>query len=77
MQVARLILSSRNTYKINNKNAKKCQILSTKSDSILVGTSKEFSPHDNYVIVNTKTNELVNVTLLDAMVISQVKCRPV
>ena len=61
MQVARLILSSRNTYKINSKNAKKCYILSSKSEAILVQTSKEFSPHDNYVLVNTEQNKLINV----------------
>lgn len=61
MQVARLILSSRNTYKINKQSAKKCSILSEKSEPILVGTSKEFSPNDYYVIVNTETNKLINV----------------
>ena len=59
MEVARLILSSRNTYKINSKSAKKCSILSSKSEPILVGTSKEFSPHDNYVIVDTNSKKLI------------------
>lgn len=56
--IGRLVLSSRNLYKIsiNNKltNARKCLILSESHDDILVGTNKEFSTRDIYVKINDK-----------------------
>ncbi len=56
--IGRLVLSSRNLYKITNKsngklvNARKCIILSSNSDDILVPTDKEFSTRDIYVKLN-------------------------
>jgi exoribonuclease R len=55
LSIGRLILSSRNNYKITIGNkqvsGKKCNILSEKSDDIIVKTSKEFNPVDEYVIL--------------------------
>ncbi len=56
--IGRLVLSSRNLYKINNKtnnklvNARKCHILSSNADDILVPTDKEFSTRDIYIKLN-------------------------
>lgn len=56
--IGRLVLSSRNLYKINNPknnklvNARKCHILSANVDDILVPTDKEFSTRDIYIKLN-------------------------
>lgn len=56
--IGRLVLSSRNLYKINNPknnklvNARKCHILSESADDILVPTDKEFSTRDIYIKLN-------------------------
>lgn len=51
--IGRLVLSSRNLYKVQSKeklvNARKCYILSSNTDDILVQTTKEFNPKDIYV----------------------------
>lgn len=59
-QIGRLILSSRNTYKINGKVAKQCVILSDTMENILINTSKEFNTRDNYVLVDTNKKQLVD-----------------
>lgn len=55
--IGRLVLSSRNLYKIPNTNnklviGKKCHILSENSDDILVQTNRGFSTKDVYVKLN-------------------------
>ncbi len=56
--IGRLVLSSRNLYKIeHNKkivSARKCHILSEKSEDVLVPTSKEFNPKDIYIKLNNQ-----------------------
>lgn len=59
-QIARLILSSRNTYKISGKSAKQCNILSEKMDNILINTTKDFNIKDNYVLVDIKKKQLID-----------------
>lgn len=58
--IGRLVLSSRNTYKINGKLAKQCAILSETMENILINTNKEFNPIDNYVLVDTNKKQLVD-----------------
>ena len=60
LQIGRLILSSRNTYKINGKTAKQCTILSDNIDNVLINTNKDFNVKDNYVLVDTFKNCLVD-----------------
>ena len=55
--IGRLVLSSRNLYKIPNSNnklviGKKCHILSENLDDILVQTNREFSTKDVYIKLN-------------------------
>jgi hypothetical protein len=59
-QIGRLVLSSRNTYKVNGKLAKQCLILSETIDNVLINTSKEFNPVDNYVLVDINKKQLVD-----------------
>lgn len=60
-QIGRLILSSRNTYKINNKPAKQCLILSDDTiKEVMINTSKEFDTKDNYVIVDVINNKMID-----------------
>lgn len=59
-QIGRLVLSSRNTYKINNKSAKQCIILSENMDNILINTNRDFNVKDNYVLVDTYQNKLID-----------------
>jgi len=59
-QIARLVLSSRNTYKIDKKPARQCLILSETIDNVLINTSKEFNPVDNYVLVDINKKQLVD-----------------
>ena len=58
--IGRLVLSSRNTYKIGGKSAKQCVILSETMDNLLINTSKEFNPRDNYVLVDINKKQLVD-----------------
>jgi hypothetical protein len=58
--IGRLILSSRNTYKIAGKPAKQCIILSEKMEDILISTNKEFNVKDYYVLVDTKRKQLID-----------------
>ncbi len=55
-QIGRLVLSSRNLYKImsNSKlvSARKCYILSENLDDMLIQTNREFKPKDNYVLID-------------------------
>lgn len=60
LEIGRLILSSRSTYKINNKLAKQCLILSNSRDNILINTSKDFDTKDNYVLVDTINKKILN-----------------
>lgn len=59
-QIGRLILSSRNTFKIFNKPAKQCNILSEKMEHILINTNKDFNVRDNYVLINITKKQLVD-----------------
>jgi hypothetical protein len=59
-QIGRLILSSRNTYKISGKSAKQCNILSEKMDNILINTTKDFNVKDNYVLVDVIKKQLID-----------------
>lgn len=59
IQIGRLILSSRNTFKIYNKSAKQCNILSEKMDNVLINTSKDFNVRDNYVLVDITKKQLI------------------
>ena len=59
-QIGRLILSSRNTYKISGKPAKQCNILSENIDDILINTSKDFNVRDNYVLIDINKKQLVD-----------------
>jgi exoribonuclease R len=58
--IGRLVLSSRNTYKISGKSAKQCTIISESMENILINSNKEFNPIDNYVLVDTKIKQLVD-----------------
>ena len=58
--IGRLILSSRNTYKIEGKPAKECAILSENMENLLINSSKEFNPRDNYVLVDTNKKQLID-----------------
>ena len=58
--IGRLVLSSRNTYKISGKSAKQCVILSESMDNILINTNKEFNPIDSYVLVDINKKQLVD-----------------
>lgn len=61
--IGRLILSDRNIFKIKSGNkqvsARKCNILSESLPDILIKTSKEFSPKDEYIKFDPKTNTIV------------------
>jgi hypothetical protein len=59
-QIGRLVLSSRNTYKVNKKTARQCLILSDTMDNILINTSKDFESRDSYVLVDINKKELVD-----------------
>jgi exoribonuclease R len=59
-QIGRLILSSRNTYKVGAKVAKQCAILSENLPPMLINTSKEFNTRDNYVLVDTNKLQIVD-----------------
>jgi exoribonuclease R len=59
-QIGRLILSSKNTYKFNNKPAKLCIILSDNNTDVLINTNKEFNTQDNYVLV-----DIINKKIID------------
>lgn len=59
--IGRLVLSSRNLYKIHSTNeklvsARKCYILSENTSDLLVQTNKEFNPKDIYVKLNNQIN---------------------
>ena len=64
--IGRLVLSSRNIYKINidnkNRSCRKCILLSNNdnSDEILIPTNKEFSPRDEYILLD-RSNKIKNV----------------
>ena len=60
-QIGRLVLSSRNTYKIEKKSAKQCLILSETVDNVLINTNKEFNPLDNYVLVDIDKKQLIDI----------------
>jgi exoribonuclease R len=59
-QIGRLVLSSRNIYKVNKKSARQCLILSSTSDTILVNTNKDFCSRDNYVLVDTAKKQIID-----------------
>jgi hypothetical protein len=54
MEIGRMILSSKTTYKINGKNCKKCYIISDNKESEIVETGKEFIANDIYVKIQNK-----------------------
>lgn len=58
--IGRLVLSSRNTYKVNNKSARQCLILSESINNVLINTNKEFNSVDNYVLVDIDKKQLVD-----------------
>lgn len=64
--IGRLVLSSRNLYKVpkNNKlvSARKCHILSENLNDLLIQTNKEFNPKDSYIKINVE-NETVDEIL--------------
>ena len=61
--IGRLVLSDRNIYKIKQENknisGRKCLILSESHDDILIKSSKNFTPKDDYVKINPLTNTIV------------------
>lgn len=61
--IGRLVLSDRNIFKIKIKEkhvqARKCNILSVPHQDILIITSKEFNPSDEYVKINPETNTII------------------
>jgi len=57
-KIGRLRLSSRDNFKISTKSAKRCNILSTKEDDLLILTNKEFSTSDTYIDIDTSTNTI-------------------
>ena len=59
-QIGRLVLSSKNTYKINTKSARQCLILSESINNVLINTNKEFSSLDNYVLIDIYKKQLVD-----------------
>ena len=63
LKVGRLELSTRNNYKINGKNAKRCFLLSEKSDKnlILINTPKEYESSDKYILYDNNTKTIVNL----------------
>ena len=63
LRVGRLQLSTRNNYKINGKNAKRCFILNEKNDNnlILINTSKEYESSDKYILFDNITKTIINI----------------
>lgn len=61
--IGRLVLSDRNIFKIKyggkQVSARKCYILSETNENILIKTSKEFNPKDEYVKIDKKTNTIL------------------
>lgn len=61
--IGRLVISNRNIYKIKSGSkqvmARKSNILSESHDDILIKTSKEFNPKDEYVRLNPITKTIV------------------
>lgn len=58
--IGRLVLSDRNIYKLKYDDkyfsARKCYILSESNNDILIKSSKDFNPKDEYVKINPETN---------------------
>ena len=57
-KIGRLRLSSRDNFKIGIKSAKRCNILSSKEDDLLILTNKEFTTSDTYIDIDTSTNTI-------------------
>ena len=57
-KIGRLRLSSRDNFKIGTKSAKRCNILSSKEDDLLILTNKEFTTSDTYIDIDTSTNTI-------------------
>ncbi len=57
-KIGRLRLSSRDNFKVDLKSAKRCNILSSKEDDLLIITNKEFSNSDIYIDIDTSTNTI-------------------
>jgi exoribonuclease R len=57
-KIGRLRLSSRDNFKIGSKSAKKCHILSSKDEDLLIITNKEFTTSDTYIDIDTTTNTI-------------------
>ncbi len=57
-KIGRLRLSSRDNFKIGSKSAKRCNILSSKEDDLLILTNKEFTTSDTYIDIDTSTNTI-------------------
>lgn len=60
LQIGRLILSSRNVYKIHNKLARQCSILSCAHPNILIQTKKQFNSSDRYILVDITNNSIID-----------------
>lgn len=62
--IGRLVLSDRNIYKIKSDNkhisARKCFILSDIHNDILIKTSKDFNPKDEYIKINNESNTILD-----------------
>ena len=63
--IGRLVLSDRNIYKLKSDNkhfsARKCYILSEFHNDILIKSSKDFNPKDEYIKINPDTNTILEV----------------
>ena len=61
--IGRLVLSDRNIFKIKslgkNVTARKCLILSESHNEILIKSSKEFNPKDDYVKIDPISNTII------------------
>lgn len=62
--IGRLVLSDRNIYKIKSGtkqvSARKCNVISGSNQDILIKTSKEFSPRDEYIKFDPKSNSIID-----------------
>lgn len=65
LSIGRLILSTRVNHKIVSQgkqvSGKKCNVLSEKSDDIIIKTQKEFNTVDEYIILDKETKTIKNV----------------
>ena len=61
--IGRLVLSDRNIFKIKSGtkqvSARKCYVLSEPIDNVLIKTSKEFNPKDEYIKFDPETNTII------------------